>query len=188
MRKDVSQYKQVIGFDPFRLAVVTAIDDAVAMFGHQQVNDTLVKVSVRLAESVLDCYIYILTRLPVSFTQALALDTIDKNQFFTLLQSTAFDVAMRCNTDVPLFISGHAPAHRKYCCEYQSDNKNFLCHNCDFNIYICNFCHSFSFHNGVPDVCGDKPFATAKLLQKTIYIQIPRFIFAYCKLLKYKRM
>ena len=116
MRKDVSQYKQVIGFDPFRLAVVTAIDDAVAMFGHQQVNDTLVKVSVRLAESVLDCHI--LTRLPVPFTQVLALDTIDKNQFFTLLQSIAFDVAMRCNTDVPLFTSGHAPAHRKYCCEY----------------------------------------------------------------------
>lgn len=76
MRKDVSQYKQVIVFDPFCLAVVTAIDDAVAMFGHQQMNDTLVQISVCLAESVLDRHI--LAHLSLPFTQALALDTIDK--------------------------------------------------------------------------------------------------------------
>ena len=87
MRKDVSQYKQVIGFDPFRLAVVTAINDAVAMFGHQQMKDALVEIAIRLAESVLNRHI--LTHLPLPFTQALALNTIDKNQFLTLLQSTA---------------------------------------------------------------------------------------------------
>lgn len=130
MREDVSQYKQIIGFDPFRLAVVTAINDAVAMFGHQQMNDTLVQIAVCLAESVLDRHI--LARLPAPFTQAFALNTIDKNQFLTLLQSTAFDVAMRCDTDVPLFTSGHTPAHRKYCCEYQSDNDKFWFHNANF--------------------------------------------------------
>lgn len=177
MREDVSQHEQIIGFDPFRLAVVTAINDAVAMLGHRQVNDSLVQIVVCLAESVLDRHI--LARLLAPFTQALELDTIDKNQFFALLQSIAFDVAMCCNTDVPLFTSGHTPAHRKYCCEYQSDNKNFLCHNCDFNIY---FCHSFSFHNGVPDACGDKPFATAKLLQKTF---ISKFYDLYLHIVNY---
>ena len=130
MRKDVSQHEQIIGFDPFRLAVVTAINDAVAMFGHQQMNDALVEIAIRLAESVLNRHI--LTHLPLPFTQALALNTIDKNQFLTLLQSTAFDVAMCRNVDVPLLTSGHTPTHRKYCCEYQSDNKNFLCHNSVF--------------------------------------------------------
>ena len=126
MREDVSQHEQIIGFDPFRLAVVTAIDDAVAMFGHQQMNDTLVQIAVCLAESVLDRYI--LTHLPLPFTQASALNTIDKNQFLTLLQSTAFDVTMCRNVDVPLLTSGHTPAHRKYCCEYQSDNDKFWFH------------------------------------------------------------
>ena len=97
MRKDVSQHKQIIGFDPFRLAVVTAIDDAVAMFGHQQMKDALVEIAVCLAESVLDRHI--LTHLPLPFTQTLALNTIDKNQFLTLLQSTAFDVTMCRNVD-----------------------------------------------------------------------------------------
>ena len=122
MREDVSQHKQVIGFDPFRLAVVTAINDAVAMFGHQQMKDALVEIAVCLAESVLDRHI--LARLSLPFTQAFALNTIDKNQFLTFLQSTAFDVAMCRNVDVPLLTSGHTPAHREYCCEYQSDNKN----------------------------------------------------------------
>ncbi len=116
MRKDVPQHHQIIVIDPFRLAVVTAINDAVAMFGHQQMKDALVEIAIRLAESVLDRHI--LARLSLPFTQTLALDTIDKNQFFALLQSTAFDVAMRCNTDVLLLTSGHTPAHRKYCCEY----------------------------------------------------------------------
>ena len=39
-------------------AVVTAINDAVAMFGHQQMNDTLVQIAVCLAESVLDRHIF----------------------------------------------------------------------------------------------------------------------------------
>ena len=130
MREDVSQHEQIIEFDPFRLAVVTAIDDAVAMFGHQQMNDTLVQIAVCLAESVLDRHI--LARLSLPFTQTLALDTIDKNQFLTLLQSTAFDVTMCRNVDVPLLTSGHTPAHRKYCCEYQSDNDKFWFHNANF--------------------------------------------------------
>ena len=79
MRKDVSQYMQIIVFDPFRLAVVTAINDAVAMLGHQQMNDMLVQISVCLAESVLDRHM--LARLLAPFTQALALDTIEKNSF-----------------------------------------------------------------------------------------------------------
>ena len=41
---------------------------------------------------------------------------------------------------------------------------------------------------GVPDVCGDKPFVPAKLLQKPIYIQILRFIFAFCKMLIYNTL
>ena len=92
MRKDVPQHHQIIVIDPFRFAVITAIDDAVAMLGHQQMKDALVKITVRLAESVLHRYIF--THLPLPFTQALALNTIDKNQFLTFLQSTAFDVAM----------------------------------------------------------------------------------------------
>ena len=127
MRKDVPQHHQIIFIDPFRLAVVTAIDNAVAMFGHQQMKDALVEIAVRFAESVL--YRHILARLSLPFTQALALNTIDKNQFLTFLQSTAFDVAMCCNTDVPLLTS---PAHRKYCCEYQSDNDKFWFHNANF--------------------------------------------------------
>ena len=124
MRKDVPQHHQIIVIDPFRFAVVTAINDAVAMLGHQQMKDALVEIAIRLAESVLNRHI--LTHLPLPFTQALALNTIDKN--LTFLQSTAFDVAMCCDTDVPLFTSGHTPAHRKYCCEYQSDNDKFCFH------------------------------------------------------------
>ena len=138
MRKDVSQHEQIIGFDPFRLAVVTAINDAVAMFGHQQMNDTLVQIAVRLAESVLNRHV--LTHLPLPLTQTFALNTIDKKQFFALLQSTAFDVAMRCDTDVPLFTSGHTPAHRKYYCEYQTDNDKFWFHFIDILDNICLFC------------------------------------------------
>ena len=107
MREDVPQHKQIIGFDPFRLAVVTAIDDAVAMLGHQQMKDALVEIAIRLAESVLNGHIF--THLPLPFTQALALNTIDKNQFLTFLQSTAFDVAMCRNVDVPLLTSGIHP-------------------------------------------------------------------------------
>ena len=110
MWKDVSQYKQIIVFDPFRLAVVTAIDDAVAMFGHQQMKDALVEIAVRFAESVLNRHIF--THLPLPFTQAFALNTIDKNQFLTLLQSTAFDVAMCRNVDVPLLIRAYTRSSR----------------------------------------------------------------------------
>ena len=130
MRKDVPQHHQIIVIDPFRFAVVTAINDAVAMLGHQQMKDALIKIAVRFAESVLNRHIF--THFPLPFTQAFALNTIDKNQFLTLLQSTAFDVAMRCDTDVSLFTSGHTPAHRKYCCKYQSDNDKFWFHNANF--------------------------------------------------------
>ena len=100
MRKDVPQHHQIIVINPFRFAVVTAINDAVAMLGHQQMKDALVEIAIRLAESVLNRHI--LTHLPLPFTQAFALNTIDKNQFLTLLQSTAFDVAMCRNVDAPV--------------------------------------------------------------------------------------
>ena len=137
MRKDIPQHHQIIVIDPFRLAVVTAINDAVAMFGHQQMKDAFVEIAIRLAESVLDRHI--LARLSLPFTQTLALDTIDKNQFFAFLQSTAFDVAMCRNVDVPLLTSGHTPTHRKYCCEYQSDNDKFWFHFIDILDNICLF-------------------------------------------------
>lgn len=130
MRKDIPQHHQIIVIDPFRLAVVTAIDDAVAMLGHQQMKDALIQIAVRFVGSVLNRHI--LARLSLPFTQALALDTIDKNQFLSLLQSSALDVAMCRNVDVPLLTSGHTPAHRKYCCEYQSDNDKFWFHNANF--------------------------------------------------------
>ena len=57
MRKDVPQHHQIIVIDPFRLAVVTAINDAVAMLGHQQMKDALVEIAIRLAESVLNRHI-----------------------------------------------------------------------------------------------------------------------------------
>ena len=126
MREDVFKDEEIFGRHPFGCAIVTAINDAVAMLGHQQMKDALIKIAVRFAESVLNRHIF--THLPLPFTQAFALNTIDKNQFLTLLQSTAFDVAMCRNVNVPLLTSGHTPAHREYCCEYQSDNDKFCFH------------------------------------------------------------
>ena len=141
MRKDVSQHEQIIGFDPFRLAVVTAINDAVAMFGHQQMKDTLVEIAVCLAESVLDRHI--LARLSLPFTQTLALDTIDKNQFFALLQSQCAAMWM-----FHFSLPGIHPLIESTAASTNPIIKIF------FVIIACFELLNVSFY-GVPDVCGD---------------------------------
>ena len=42
MGEDVFKDEEIFGRHPFGCAIVTAINDAVTMFGHQKMNDALV--------------------------------------------------------------------------------------------------------------------------------------------------